>query len=188
MGVLFSATPESLDSQISAAQLSASDDTPDMACILARFEGLAIKISRALTADWSRQQDAAQGARIGLIKAVRNHKAGTPGFAAYAARYMRGEAQRTLAFTWSRDSFIDPADYEILGKTESTSLDTSIEFIDLISGLLPKQQAIVKARYLSDAGLRDIASALGISKPAVSQQLATIHRNLRNAAEMAVAA
>lgn len=189
MGVFVSATDPSLESEVSAAQSAKADDTAAMAVVLTRFEGLAISIARSLTSDSSRQPDAAQGARLGLMRAVRAHKVGTPGFPSYAARYMRGEARRVLAATWGKEVFIDPSDYEMLDEpAHSRASDTSFEFIDLLSVLKPEQRAIIKAHYISGAGLGEIAGALGISKPAVSQRLATIHRNLRSVVETAVAA
>lgn len=188
MGVFISATDPSLDSQISAAQSTEVDDTAAMAVLLSRFEGLAISIAHSLTSDWSLQQDAAQGARLGLVKAVRSHTVGTPGFPSYAARYMRGEARRTLMATSARESFIEPSDYELLNVSHVQSSGTTFELIDLISVLRPEQQAITKAHYIDGAGLGDLAGALGISKPAVCQRLATIHRALRGIAEAAVAA
>lgn len=189
MGVCISATDQSLDSQISAAQSTEIDDTAAVAVLLNRFEGLAMSIARSLTSNWSLQQDAAQGARLGLVKAVRSHTVGTPGFPSYAARYMRGEARRTLMATSARESFIDPSDYELLNDvTHDQSSVATFELIDLISVLRPEQQAITKAHYIGGAGLGDLAGALGVSKPAVCQRLATIHRTLRGVAEAAAAA
>lgn len=189
MGVLFSATDESLEEQVAAAQALPHDNTAAMAVVLKRFEGKSRSIARSLTNDWSRRDDAAQGARIGLVKAVRKHKLGRSGFPSYAEYYMRGEARRALAATWTREAYVDPADYETLISPSAThTLNTTAEVTDLIVGLQPQQQAIVKAIYISDAGLGDIASALGISKPAVSQRLSTIYRNLRPVAVLAVAA
>ena len=189
MGVLYLATDESLDNLVAAAQAAATDDTTAMAVILNRFEGLACSIARALTSDWSLQQDAAQGARLGLVTAVRSHKAGTPGFPSYAKRYMRGSALRTLMAMSAVETWVDPADYEWLERApRDTAPETTFEVIDLIAVLTPEQQVIAKAHYVGDVSFGDIASKLSISKPAVTQRFATIHRALRPVAEGALAA
>lgn len=189
MGVLYLATDESLDNLVAAAQAVATHDTAAMAAILTRFEGLAISITRSLTRDQDLQQDAAQGARLGLVQAVRAHKVGTPGFPAYAKRYMRGAALRTLMTMVGQETSVDPADYEWLEKQpRDAAADTTFEVINLVAVLTPEQQVITKAHYIDDVTFGDIADRLGISKPAVSQRFATIHRVLRPVAERALAA
>lgn len=188
MGVLYVATDESLDDLVAAAQAAAIDDTAAMAAILGRFEGLALTIARSLTSDWSLQQDAAQGARLGLVRAVRSHRLGTPGFPAYAKRYMKGAALRTLTAMLGTETSIDPADYEWLEKPRDAAPDTATEVIDLIVVLTPEQQVITKAHYIADATFGDIARALNISRPAVSQRFATIYGALRPVLEGVLAA
>ncbi len=190
MGVFVSAAEGSLDDQLSAAQAAKIDDSPAMADILNRFEGLASSIARTLTSDWSLQQDLTQSARIGVVKAVRNHSVGTLGFPSYAKRYMVGEARRTLmAMTAKNETAIDPIDYELIDAVpRDAAPDTTYEVIDLISVLTPEQQAVATAHYIHGVSVTKIASALGISKPAVSQRLNTIHRVLHGPVAMAVAA
>jgi DNA-directed RNA polymerase specialized sigma subunit len=94
VGVFYWATDEPLDNLVAAAQAAEHDNTAAMAAILDRFEPLVWATARSVTRDWSFQDDAAQGARIGLVKAVRAHKIGTLGFPAYAKRYMRGSAHQ----------------------------------------------------------------------------------------------
>jgi RNA polymerase sigma factor (sigma-70 family) len=189
MGVLYPATNESLDNLVAAAQAGATDDTAAMAAILTRFEGAAQAIARSLTSDWCLQQDAAQGARLGLVKAVRSHNLGTPGFPAYAKRYMRGAALRTVLAAQSEDRCFDPQEYDWPDPAPSDAApDTTAEVIDLIAVLSPEQQAITKAHYVDDARLSDVARDMGISVSAVSQRLATIHRALRSVVEEALAA
>lgn len=189
MGVLYLATDESLENLLAAAQAAATDDTAAMAAVLERFEGLALSIARSLTRDWTLQQDAAQGARLGLVRAVRSHRAGTPGFPAYAKRYMKGAARRSLTAMLGSETSVDPADYEWLEQPQRDAApDTTAEVIDLIAVLTPEQQLITKAHYIGDVSFGDIAASLGISKPAVSQRFATIHRALRPVAEGALAA
>lgn len=189
MGVFYWATDEPLDNVIAAAQAAASEDTTAMAAILNRFEPLVWSIARSLTRDWSFQDDAAQGARLGLIKAVRGHKVGMPGFPAYAKRYMYGSALRQLKAMQSSDTCVDPLDFAWADTAPpNTAADTTVEVVDLISVLTPEQQAVTVAYYIDDFRLEDIAVVLNISKSAVSQRLNTIHRALRPVVEMAVAA
>lgn len=189
MGVLYLATDESLDALVAAAQAAATDDTAAMAALLGRFEGLALSIARSLTSDWSLQQDAAQGARLGLVRAVRSHRLGTPGFPTYAKRYMKGAALRTLMAMLGTETSVDPVDCKWLEQPQRDAApDTTAEVIDLITVLTPEQQIITKAHYIGDVSFGDIAGSLGISKPAVSQRFATIYRALRPVAEGALAA
>lgn len=189
MGVLHLATDVSLDNLVTAAQAAASDDSAAMDAILRRFEGKALAIARSLTTNRSLQQDAAQGARLGLVQAVRSHTVGTPGFPSYAARYMKGAALRTLMAMLGDEVTIDPADYAWLEKpARDGAADTTFEVLDMLSVLTPTQQAVAKAFYVDDVSVTDIASLLSISKPAVTQRFATIHRALRPVAESAVAA
>jgi len=188
MGALHSATVESLDDLVAAAQ-QAGHGTAAMAVILRRFEGLAISIARSLTTDLDLQEDAAQGARIGLLRAVRAHNVGTPGFPAFAKRYMKGAALRAIVAMHSDELSMDPqkSDWQREAPRE-TAAQTDVELIDLISVLRPEQQMIVRSYYVEDARLADIAADLGVSVPAVSQRLATIHRALRPTVEGALAA
>lgn len=189
MGVLFSATDESLDDLVIAAQTAATNDTAAMAALLKRFEGLTLSIARSLTNNRSLQDDAAQGARLGLVSAVRAHKPGTPGFPAYAKRYMRGAALRVLMAMQATETMIDPADYEWLEKPpRDAALDSTLEVTDLFTVLTAEQRVIATAHYLEDVSVSDLARTLGVSKPAISQRFATIHRALRPVAEGALAA
>lgn len=189
MGVLHLATDESLENLIATAQVAATDDSPAMGAILSRFEGSARTIARSITGDWCLQQDAAQGARLGLVKAVRSHKVGTPGFPAYATRYMKGAALRTVLSMRNEEFCLDPQRHvppEVMPC--DTAPDKTFEITDLIAALSPEQQAIMRARYVDDTLLSDVARDMGISPSAVSQRLATIHRALRPLVEEALAA
>jgi RNA polymerase sigma factor (sigma-70 family) len=189
MGVLYPATDESLDSLVAAAQAAATDDTAPMAAILTRFEGAAWAIACSLTSNWCLQQDAAQGARLGLVNAVRSHNLGTPGFPAYAKRYMRGAALRAVLAVQGEERCVDPQEHVWPDvPPRDAAPDTTFEVVDLIEVLSAEQQAITKAHYVGDARLSDVAQDLGISVPAVSQRLATIHRALRPVVEEALAA
>jgi RNA polymerase sigma factor (sigma-70 family) len=189
MGVLHPAADESLDNLVAAAKAAATDDTAAMAAILIRFDNAVWATARSLTSNWCLQQDAVQGARLGLIKAVRSHNIGTPGFPAYAKRYMRGAALRTVLAMQGKEHSVDPQEYAWPDATSwDAAPDTTFEVIDLVAALNPEQQAITKAHYIDDARLSDIARDMGITVPAVSQRLATIHRALRPIVEEALAA
>src|SRR6185437_16706214 len=94
MGDFFSLSDPSLDDLIRAAQADPTDNSAAMAEILDRFAGMIAAAANSVTAEWNDRQDAAQGARLGLVKAVRKHTVGTAGFITYARRYMRSEAVR----------------------------------------------------------------------------------------------
>jgi RNA polymerase sigma factor (sigma-70 family) len=189
VGVLYFSSDDPLDDVIAAAQTETADDTAAMAEILRRFEGAVVNIAQSVTADRSLQQDAAQGARLGLVKAVRAHSLSTPGFPSYARRFMKGAALRMLASMSTNEALLDPRD---LGREDQTPDDApanmAFEVIDLVKTLTPEQQAVTVAYYVADRRLHDLAIDLGISKPAVSQRLSTIHRALRPVVEKALAA
>lgn len=189
MGVLYFSSDDPLDDVIAAAQADTADDTAAMAEILRRFEGAVVNIARSITADWSLQQDATQGARLGLVKAVRAHNLGTPGFPSYARRFMKGAALRMLASVSTEEVLLDPQDPGWEDQTpDDAPANMAFEVIDLVKTLTPEQQAVTVAYYVADRRLDDLAIDLGISKPAVSQRLSTIHRALRPVVEEALAA
>jgi RNA polymerase sigma factor (sigma-70 family) len=189
MGVLYLLDDQSLDDLITAAQANATDDTVAMAAILRRFEGAVRAVARSVTTDWHLQQDAAQGARLGLVKAVRAHTPRTPGFTTYAWRYMKGAAIRLVATMRSDEITTDPQEPGWTDEPpEDVPVHTTVEVVDLIGVLKPEQQAVAVAYYVMDLRLNDIAASLGISKPAVSQRLSTIRRALRPVVAEALAA
>jgi RNA polymerase sigma factor (sigma-70 family) len=189
VGVLYFSSDDPLDDVIAAAQANTADDTEAMAEILRRFEGAVVNIARSVTADRSLQQDVAQGARLGLVKAVRAHTLSTPGFPSYARRFMKGAALRMFASVSTEEVLLDPQDPgwedQIL---DDAPKNMALEVIDLVKTLTPEQQAVTVAYYVADRRLDDLAIDLGISKPAVSQRLSTIHRALRPVIEEALAA
>jgi RNA polymerase sigma factor (sigma-70 family) len=62
------------------------------------------------------------------------------------------------------------ADYE--KREEADELARAIERLN------EKQRALVRLRYFEGVPLVDIARRLGVSKPAITQQFGTIHKNL----------
>ena len=99
----FECSRAELQGLLENAQSEPQDDSPAMNEIVRRFEGLAQKIARSLTADEFLQGDLANEARIALVKAVRRHDSSQPTFPAFARLYMRGAAIRELGL-WSRTS------------------------------------------------------------------------------------
>jgi RNA polymerase sigma factor (sigma-70 family) len=199
MGVFYPPSDLSLDDLITAAQAAAGDDTAAMAAILRRFERDIVIIANQAAADWHLRQDAQQGARLGLIKAVRAHTPGTDGFVTYARRYMRCEARRTVEHMSGHEI---PRDPDVLHAPQPTDRpgvlrqrDLAVaesappfEFETVIAGLAPAQQTVARRRYAEDRTVADIAAGLGVSVPAVSQRLKTIHAALRPILVEAVAA
>lgn len=188
MGVLQLPSDLSLDDLVVAAQTT--DDSAAMAEILMRFEVAATAIGRSLTTDFHLQQDAAQGARIGLVKAVRRHRAGTPGFPAYAIRYMKGGARRIVAaMRASQETCADPLEPGWQDELpREAPLAPTCEVVDLLSVLRAEQRALVIAHYVEGMLLTEIADAMHVSRSAVTQRMRTIHRVLRPFVVEAVAA
>ncbi|PKQ30560.1 MAG: hypothetical protein CVT62_13190 [Actinobacteria bacterium HGW-Actinobacteria-2] len=188
MGISVSGVNPSLNDLIASAQASVTDDSAAMAIILERFEDTALAIARHLTSDSSLRQDAAQGARLGLVRAVRTHKAGTPGFPSYAKRYMKGAALRTLMAMQAPESAVDPMTYAWPDQPRDAATNSTFELVDLMKVMTSEQQDVARAHYLADLSFTEIAVQLNISKPAVTQRFATIHRALRTVMEGARAA
>lgn len=185
MGTLHSPSELSLDYLIATAQADPADDTVAMNDIIQRFEPLVQKICSSLSADPHVQQDLAQEARLGLVRAVRAHRPGTSGFPSYARRYMRGAALRFVVSSTSREVAVDPQD-ELWAIPVTTATPT--EVTDLFGVLTRDQRRVAIARYLGNALVAEIATDLGTSPSAVSQRLSTIHRALRPIMVAAVAA
>ncbi len=194
MGVLYSPGDRPLDDLIAAAQADPADDTTAMAEILSRFKGTVLATANSVATEWNVRQDAAQGARLGLVKAVRNHTPGTVGFKSYARRYMRTEAIRTVralagAASISHEDALVRSERS-RGRRHNWSQPEPQAFtVESVSTILdPMQRAIVRDRYIHDRPVADIARDLGVSVPAISQRLKTIHKVLRPIALAALAA
>jgi RNA polymerase sigma factor (sigma-70 family) len=187
-------TRASLNRLLAAAQEDDADDSPAMHEIVCRFEPLTRRIARYTTSDLSLQDDCANAARLALVRAVRGHTAGRPGFPAYAAKFMRGAAHRER-LQWSHQA--QAADERVV----STNLDEENgkepgyehvedevverlapwgdgDFATAVAALSPQQKAIVELRYVDDAPLEEIAEATGTTRSAVHQRLATVHRQI----------
>ena len=194
MGVFVTPSDLSLDDLIRAAQADPTDNSAAMAEILDRFAGMIAATANSVTAEWNARQDAAQGARLGLVKAVRKHTVGTAGFITYARRYMRTEAVRTSVAMTSRaprpDQDLPERSVRPGARRQVwTAPEPKAFTIESISALLdPTQAAILRDRYLHDREMSDIARDLGVSVPAISQRLKTIHKILMPVLAEAVAA
>src|SRR5262249_49703131 len=122
------------------------------------------------------------------IDAVRKHRVGTPGFPAYARKYMSGAALRFVTSGRS-EVVVDPHDEFWTGPDVApTALNTDVEIHDLIRALDADQRRLTAARYIANDTVTEIARGLNVSVPAVSQRLSTIHRALRPVITAAVAA
>jgi RNA polymerase sigma factor (sigma-70 family) len=181
----------SLDDLIAEAQASPGNDTAAMAELIRRFTSDVNYVAGTVCGEWHLRQDAAQGARLALIQAVRNHTPGTAGFKSYARRYMRGEALRVV------ERMALPAHVTITDPTEFTeynqcavyeAVTAPFSFDAVMAALSHEQAAVAHARYVGGERLTDIAQALGVSVAAVSQRLKTIHKILRPVVLEAVAA
>jgi RNA polymerase sigma factor (sigma-70 family) len=181
VGVLFLIADEaSLDDLIAAAQADPSNDSVAMNTILGRFEETARRIAHRTTGDPAIFDDAANGARLGLVKAVRAHQPGMPGFPSYATRFMRGEASRWARNMEARD--IPLADDHATWLTMTTAGSMALCLVDfsvLVGGLDVDQRQLVNVRYIDDLPLKAIAGHLGVSISAVSQRFSTIHKSVR---------
>jgi RNA polymerase sigma factor (sigma-70 family) len=186
MGVLCSLNDLSLDDLISAAQAEPNDDTPAMAEIINRFEPAVLAAANSVAGEWNVRQDAAQGARLGLVKAVRNHTHGIAGFGSYARRYMRTEAVRTVKAMAGERQAPSGDDWPVQNERPHARRHSWIApepkafTIESASSVLdPTQRMIMWKRYVEDRPVADIARELEVSVPAVSQRLKTIHKKLR---------
>lgn len=194
MGVFNCPGDPTLDDLIRAAQADPADDSAAMAAILHRFAGSITATANSVTGEWNARQDAAQGARLGLVKAVRKHAVGTIGFKAYARRYMRTEAIRTCMAMAPKAPSVEP-DVSVSARRRGSRrlapmpLEPKPFTIESVSALLDTTQAsILSDRYVHDRELSEIARDLGVSVPAISQRLKTIHRILTPILTEAVAA
>jgi DNA-directed RNA polymerase specialized sigma subunit len=194
MGDFISPSERSLDDLIRAAQADPADTSTAMAEILDRFAGMISSTANGVTTEWNGRQDAAQGARLGLVKAVRRHSVGTAGFITYARRYMRTEAVRTSVAMAGKAPKGDhglPERSERPGARRQTwsAPEPKAFTIESIYPLLdPTQGAILSGRYVQDRAMSDIARDLGVSVPAISQRLKTMHKMLMPVLAEALAA
>jgi RNA polymerase sigma factor (sigma-70 family) len=182
-----SSTHPSLALLIQIAQANPDDDSIAMNRIVGRFEPLTNRLSRSLASYPHLRDDLANAARAGLVQAVRHHDPGRPTFPAFARVYMRGAALRERARLVRQigpgTERLDPELPEPGAGMEERVLVRLAPWGDgrvavAVANLAPEQQEIVHLRYVDDAPLDTIASIIGTTKSAVSQRLATIHRQV----------
>jgi RNA polymerase sigma factor (sigma-70 family) len=183
----------SLDELLEAAKAASADDTPAMAEMLRRFEGLAIKIGCSINAPHHLRDDLINATRMGLVDAVRHHN-GRLGFPAFAKKYMHGAALRELG-RWIVPEMAHTDDLDEMHvargwRDEIDAVDDRLApwgvdpIAPVIARLNDDLRHIVDLRYRRDMPVKEIATIVGTSAPAVSQRLGTIHR----IAEQALAA
>jgi RNA polymerase sigma factor (sigma-70 family) len=176
-----------LETVIKAAQAETADDTPAMHEMVVRFEPLAKKLAHRMTTDPFLRDDLVNAARYSVVRAVRKHKPGTPGFASFAARYMSGAIMRTFKQLVppiaTKIKSIDDlatdivAPIDVLEKVEDEVAPFGGGAVaSIVIELHPEQQRLVERRYVDDWSMAEIAAEAGTSLPAVSQRFATIHR------------
>lgn len=180
----------SLTSLIKTAQASDADDSWAMNQIIRRFSPLARRLVRLTGANRNLGDDLENAAYVALVVAVRRHDPQRSGFPAFAEIYMRGavwrEYHRLLPSKAPADMPMSNRSLPTKGDLEKESLERLApwgdgELAKAISGLSMRQKRLVKRRYIEDAPLELIASEDGTSKSAVSQRLATVHRNVATA-------
>ena len=178
---------------LKVAKASPSNDSPAMHEMVRRFNPLAQRIARSLTACTELREDLANAARTALPRAVRRHELERPGFPSYAEKFMRGAAIRELQrWTDTADASVCGAPVTLVALEDMTTceeekLAVTPDFgsgsvwgdgdVDrAVSNLSPSASQLLYRRHVEDATLRDLAAASGTSQSAVSQRLGTIHR------------
>jgi RNA polymerase sigma factor (sigma-70 family) len=189
MGFLLLQHPRRRDlaTLLAQAKTAASDDTPEMAEIIRRFEGLAVNIVAGIGPADQLWDDLLNAARMGLVSAVRHHD-GRPQFPGLAKFYMRGAALRELArWTVPESAHSNDLDELHAGRARPDEIESSDDRLspwgagpvaEAVASLGRDQMNLIDLRYRHDLPVVEIAAAVGTSGPAVSQRLATIHRRV----------
>ncbi|MCW2670305.1 MAG: polymerase sigma factor, sigma-70 family [Frankiales bacterium] len=186
MGSLyFQAAEASLEDLVAAAQADPNNDSIAMNEIVRRFEPKALSLASFITSDRHLQQDVANASRWGVVLAVRAHKSGTAGIAAYIATTMRGEAYRSIGRNVDERVTTVSSDAPVWADDDMAVEVTSVVESDLAlltAGLDDAQRALVFDRYVACDSVTEIATAHGTSVSAVSQRLKTIHGKVEGVA------
>jgi len=170
---------------VGRAQSDPNNDSAEMNEIIRRFDPLAIKIGKQLTPDWMLQDDLANAARLGLVKAVRkfNQKSA---FAAYAKTYMAYAAKRELTW-WKRSAAPEGSKplheiedgEEVTGAVFKAVLDAplpadrtwgSARVARLVSNLSQPQRVVLELAFIEDFTVSEIAAMESVSPAAISQR------------------
>jgi RNA polymerase sigma factor (sigma-70 family) len=176
---------------IAAAQADAHDDSPVMNEIIRRFDIKAQRIAAAVCACPADRDDAANAARLALVRAVRRHEVNRPGFAAYAVTFMTGAARReSMRLARPPETCLDGTDLTaVIERTPALLRLVADNFpgeqgwsagpiAKIVTGLPQQQQVLVAERYIQDMDIRSIAQMHGTSESAVSQRLKTVHKHV----------
>jgi RNA polymerase sigma factor (sigma-70 family) len=186
MGFLCSYQDRSLADLIAEAQ--ATGDGPALREILQRFEPLTKSLGSRLANGRSYREDVENASRCVLVRAVHRHRGAVEAFPGYAKHYMRGGALRELK-AWSPKRNWSICGMDAIGPEELPKALGACDEPDhsgfgdgflaaLVRGLRPKEQELLHLRYVQDLSLADIAAQSVTSISAVSQRLATAHRDI----------
>lgn len=181
MGFLVPAVVSSLDELVRDARMEESDDTPAMNEIVRRFETTAQGIARRVCSNPNHRDDAANAARLAVVRAVRAHDPARHGFARYTVLWMVNAARRMSIKLTVQEIPVDAAGLaEFIDAAGSAGGRTAEGWgdgeISSVVRRLPKaQQTLLWKRYVLDQSLAEIARDAGTSVSAVSQRLRTAH-------------
>jgi len=73
----------------------------------------------------------------------------------------------------------EPTDKSVDIEADYMATEGTETLLTAIAGLSEKQQRIVRRKYYENKTDAEIAAELGVSRPAVTQQIGTIHRALK---------
>ena len=173
----------STEELVAAAQADTSNNSVAMNEIVRRFDGRAVGLAAFVASDYHLRQDIANAARWGVVMAVRAHTPGTPGFASYVVRTMRGEAYRAVARNTAENEKAYADDAAVWQRQEAPEalsvVDTDLDLLTV--DLSIEQRELVRERYIEQAGVGEIAAVRGTSVSAVSQRFKTIHKIVQHA-------
>ncbi len=172
---VYGASSAPLEVVLTAARSASSDDSEAMNELIQRYEPLVRKIASNLTADPHLQDDARNGARLGVVRAVRAHDGRAAGFISFMTFYMRGEARRAIERCRIQDLPVSP---DMLPEPAQQAEAPADRTAVIVAALSEPQRKLVVGRYVEDRTMRDLATEAGTSVAAVSQRLKTIHRIL----------
>lgn len=165
-----------LEDLLVSARACETDDTPAMNELIRRYEPLVRKVASGLTSDAQLQDDARNGARLGIVRAVRAHDGRATGFVSFMTCYMHGEARRAIERCRIQDVLPGP---ELLPEPVEPPTTPAVAAGLVMAVLSESQRQLVVGRYVEDRTMRDLATQAGTSVAAISQRLKTIHGVLR---------
>jgi RNA polymerase sigma factor (sigma-70 family) len=171
---MFEAEYAPLADLIREAQSVGSNDSIAMNELLRRYEPLVRRLVADMNPRPNDRDDLLNGARWGLVQAVRKHDGRSEGFIAFATRYMRGEALRAVErTTWADVPVADDTIPEEIAQPEEPDLP------DIpLHTLTSRQHVLVNLHYWEDQTYATIARGEGVTLSAVRQRMTTIHRAL----------